>query len=121
MPLLRPSHVARLRQLVETRAMPDSCAVTRDVMTSDGFGGFTRAPATVATVPCRLRPAGQGAEQVIADRAGFQQPYAVELPTSVDARPGDRLVIAGRAFEIGGVVRAGAWSLITTAVAQELG
>jgi len=104
-----------------TLAMPDSCAIQRVTRTKDGAGGSTTATAIMATVPCRLRPAGGGDERTIADALQWVVAYTVSLPWGTDLRPADTLLIAGRTFQIGGVLRGGAYSKDYRAVCKEVG
>jgi len=104
-----------------TMAMPDSCAIQRGARTRDGAGGSTTATATVATVPCRLRPAGGGDERTIADALQWVVAYTVSLPWGTGLIPTDTLLIAGRTFQIGGVLKGGAYSKDYRAVCKEIG
>lgn len=104
-----------------TLAMPDSCAIQRATRTRDGAGGSTTATAILATVPCRLRPAGGGDERTIADALQWVVAYTVSLPWGTDLRPTDTLLIAGRTFQVGGVLQGGAYSKDYRAVCKEIG
>lgn len=119
--VLSAADVIELQALVVDLSFPDVFQVQRDTATSDNAGGYTLTPTTVASGPCRLRAVGSGAERQVADRLGWQTPYAVDLHPDVVLSTSDRLIVNGRPLEIGGVVRAGVWSMTMTAVVQEVG
>ncbi len=104
-----------------TLAMPDTCAIQRVTRTRDGAGGSTTATATVASVPCRLRPAGGGDERTIADALQWIVAYTVSVPWGTDLAPADTLLIAGRTFQIGGALKGGTYSKDFRAVCKEIG
>jgi hypothetical protein len=109
------------RDRVEEKAFPDVFRLVRETTVSDNEGGFTNTPTTIASGSCRLRAIGGGSERVVADRLGWQTPYAVDLHPDVQLRTSDQLIVNGREFEIGAITRAGAWSVIITAICQEVG
>lgn len=118
--LFTPAEVTQARTDA-TLAMPDTCAIRRVTRTKDGAGGSTTATATVATVPCRLRPAAGGDERTIADALQWVVAYTVYLPWGTDLIPADTLLINGRTFQVGGVLKGGTYSKDYRAVCKEIG
>jgi hypothetical protein len=119
--ILSSADVAELRALVQDLSFPDHFEVRRETQTPDNAGGHTTTTTTVAAGPCRLREIGGGSERLFADRLGWQQPYAVDLPPTLDLKTSDDLLVNGRAMEVGAVVRGGVWALTITAIVQERG
>lgn len=112
----------RARTITKAVAMVDTCVITTPgAPVKDGAGGTTVGDPTYVTTPCRLREAGAGTEQTIADRAGFQQPMAIDLPIDVVVSPSATIEVDGRVFEIGGVSRAGAWARKQTLIVRQNG
>lgn len=99
----------------------DTCTIQSDTEASDNAGGMAVTSASGASSPCLLRPLSGGAEQVVAERLGWSEAYAIDLPVAVAVSTDQRLVIAGRTFEIGSIAHGGAMSLIQTVIAQERG
>lgn len=107
-----------------TAALPDTGAVWRATLTSDGRGGTGQAWAAVASgVLCRLAPgvglaAGEG---LTASRLGPDASWVVTLPHDTDVGLADRLVIGTRTFEVT-FVASGRSELVSLRVAcRELG
>lgn len=112
----------RARMITRAVALVDACVITTPgVPVSDGAGGWIPGEPTYITTPCRLREAGAGTEQTIADRAGFQQPMAIDLPVDVVVSPSATIEVDGRTFEIGGVSEAGAWARKQTLIVRQNG
>lgn len=118
------AEIAEFRATLED-AFPDSVQVTRATGTTrDSRGNLTAAPVAIETTPGELRAlnALRPEERAVADRLQWAVPYAIDLPYGSQAQPSDRLVVnGGRAFEVGGVVRDGAWGLSATAIVRETG
>lgn len=120
--VLSDAEVLEFRGLVESLAMPDSYAIVRDTATVDSGGGSTTTEHTVGVGDCRVRALSGGAERAVADRLGWSMAYAVDLPYDAMLTPADRLLVNGtRVMEVGGIVDIGQWSMVRTAVAQEVG
>lgn len=119
---LSPAEVAEFRALVEG-TYPDTYEVLRDTDTPDDTGGWTTAETVSSTGACRLRPLGESAQEtIVAERLEWQVAYSIDLPYGADVTPRDRLRVNGtRTFEIGGIVRGGAWGFWATAVCRETG
>jgi hypothetical protein len=120
--IVNPRLTATLRAVSEG-LMPDSYAIVRDTAIVDTGGGTTTTEHTVGVGDCRVR-AGRlpAAEAAIADRLGWDVPYAVDLPHATSLTPSDRLLInSSRTFEIGAVVDTGTWALTKVAICREQG
>lgn len=115
---LRGGVLTRMRS-VAVASMGDTCQVVRDTLTEDGAGGQTTAPATIAAVRCGVRSVGSGNERELADKLGWTVAYAIRLPLGTDVTPADKLVVSGRTFEIGGILKNGATATAMTAICQE--
>ena len=108
--------------MVEALGFPDSYAVLRETRVSDNRGGTTVTVTSVEAGSCALRTVGnQPEERALADRLGWSVPYSVDLPFSTILTPRDDLDINGRTFEVGGVLKGGAWAMTATAIVQEVG
>lgn len=111
--------LASVRTLAE-RALPETCAITRNTPVEDAYGGETESWATAATVAARIAPTGQTpAERSIADQVQTAVTASIVLPQSADVRAGDRLVIGSRTFEVQGVVKP-SLAAVQRAVSSEL-
>ena len=88
-------------------ALPDTATITRPTRVSDGAGGFTTTPATVATAACRAarsRPReilGGEREVTLAD-------WTLTFPYGTDVQAGDTVTSSGRTFQVIGIL-AGSW------------
>lgn len=125
MTLLSPVDIASLRAVAEL-PFQDAYTLMRKPATAvvDSRGNRRNATGAdfeaVETGLCRLRMQGlQPSERIVADRLGWSAPYAIDLPVTADAVPDDQLVVAGRTFHIGGVVREGELAMLATAVCEE--
>ena len=100
---------------------PDPYEVLRTVATPDGQGGSTEVEAVVEAGGCLLTPGGTRPEELaIAERASAQAPYVVRnMPHQSGVTAHDVLRIAGRRFEVFGVLRAGATRATVTAICEE--
>jgi head-tail adaptor len=94
-------------------AMPDSAAVSRKTLTSDGQGGFTATWATASTVDCRVEAATRitPAERLVAERVAPRKLYRVTVPYDADVIAADRIVVSGTTYEVLGPFDGGAWML----------
>ena len=102
MPLaIDPQELTDMRtELAQT--WPDTALVKRrSPSASDGRGGVTGSFVTVATVACRLIPAGdQPREGAEAAKVTSVTEWTVLLPFNTGVRPGDRLEIAALTYEV---------------------
>lgn len=99
--LLSADDIAELTALDES-AMTGTAAIIRDTVASDGAGGQTATPVTVATVKCRLLE--RRFFPRVGDVAGQMQNSAnmeIHVPTGTDIRDTDRIAIGSRTFEVG--------------------
>lgn len=120
MPVLTASDMATFRGLVQDLSFHDSYALVRDTATSDDAGGTTVVEATVESGGCDLT-AGltRPDERDVAARTQAATPYVITLPYATAAVASDRLVVAGRTFEILGVLKDGFLGTDARAVCEE--
>lgn len=122
MSAIAPSLIVSLRRLAEDLALPDAYALVAAGATPDGEGGRTGAATTIEAGQCLVKPGTTNPdEREIAARQGYQAPYTILLPLATLASAEYRLVAGGREFEIGGVLRGGAWGVLARAVCAERG
>lgn len=120
MSALAAADIAGFRALAEELALPDAYTLLRATASSDGMGGQSVTTATVEGGMGLLMPgATRPEERAIADRLGYQAPYIAILPFATLATPSDRLTIAGRTLEIGGVFKGGEWGVLARLVCEE--
>ncbi len=101
---------------------PDAFTLISDSSSDDTAGGFTdTGDVVMASGFCKLRSAGSGSERSVAEKLGWQHPYVVDLPVTVIVNPAWRIMIQGRTFEIGGIVKAGNWGVQQSLVVKEHG
>lgn len=82
-------------------SLPDTAQVQRKSLMSDGVGGFTESWSIVATVPCRVSPAGRFPdERVIAERLTAKSVWTITMPAETDIKPADRVEIGLWVFEV---------------------
>jgi hypothetical protein len=102
--MLSAARLTRLRAVQEA-AMPDECAIQRRTPgVRNAYGERTERWATVATVPCRMALAptqGSGLEQVlsIGVLTGVTR-YHLTVPHGTEIRGEDRVVYAGKTYEV---------------------
>lgn len=112
--------VKRMRAREQSRYLPETVVVKRDIETSDGAGGTKTAEQTVVQPSAaldasgnlrgRVDPAGATAEErVIAEQVTAQTPYTITIAHGADVTSADRLVVGGVTYEAVGVV-AGSWT-----------
>jgi len=125
MPVLSPAEMAAFRALTVELAFADTYELlVPGAGVSDGAGGTTVGAETVAEMGTCGLTAGttRPEERAVAERAGYQSPYTIELPYATIATPAHRLRVNGaRTFAIAGVLRDGNLGITATAVCQERG
>jgi len=120
---LSTDDITELRTLTEVLSFADSYEVVRRVEIPDGRGGRTATEEVVEVGMGALATTGlQPDERETAGRLGWSSAYTLELPYDTTAEPKDRIRLNGaRMFEIGGILRGGAWGIAARAVAREVG
>jgi len=100
-------------------ALPDTCAISRKTLASDGAGGYTETWATVGSgVACRLAVARTG-ERVMADHIVHEGGFVVTLPYGTAVTPKDRILVGSRTFEVTGLA-SGSWETAVRASCSEV-
>lgn len=99
-----------------TASLPDSCTLLLDTLTSDGAGGATASPVTVATVACRVSPlrltrSSKEAEIVQAGRVTEESLWTITFPAGTTVDPRYRIGNAGREFEVVETLAPRTWEL----------
>lgn len=103
-------------------ALPDTVEVLAPSGALDSRGNRQTGTTVVATIPGALRGSNlRPDEREMAGRLGWAAAYAVDLPYDAAVQPQHRLRVNGRVFEVGAVVRDGAWGLLATAICAERG
>lgn len=99
----------------------DTYQVVRGVRTPDDAGGWNEEPGVVESGGCVLTAgATRPDERAIAERAQSSTPYVLRnLPHNTILAASDTVIVAGRTFEILGVLRTEATNVAVTAVAEE--
>lgn len=92
-------------QATLTASLPDSCDLVLDTLASDGAGGETATPATVATVACRVSPlrltrSSKDAEVIVTGRVTEESLWIITLPAGTALDPRYRIVHGSRMFEV---------------------
>jgi hypothetical protein len=105
--------------------LPDLATIQRETSTPDGGGGQTTTWPVVATdVPCRLAPLGGGElareSSAVGDRITDQATAVVTFKAGTDVTVADRIVIAGKVFDVTLVKPRGAWELTRRVECREL-
>lgn len=119
--MLTAGDIAAMRGTAES-ALPDTATLERLTSTSDGGGGFTEAWATQgAAIPCRIAPLGGGEGGNAGGRVSDETSHVVSLPAETDVTESDRLVIAGRTYEVTVVRERGEWEISRRVEAKEAG
>lgn len=102
--MLTASELSAMRSTL-TGSLADTAEIKRRTLVSDGAGGYTESWSTVATVSCRVAPAGRsGDERRIADRLTAIGAWLVTLPATTDIAVADRITVGSRTFEVAGVL-----------------
>lgn len=121
MPVLSSQDMLTFRGLVETLAFHDTYALKRDTSTPDSAGGWTTVEATVESGGCDVRAGlSQPDEREVAGRVQAAAPYVITLPYATSATGSDRLLVAGRTFEIIDVLKDGFLGVDARAVCEEV-
>lgn len=100
--------LTRMRATMQQLA-PEDWSVVRDTDASDGQGGLTRTPATVASgtaaagTGARLAAGGTQAREGRGDILAAVSPWLIVLPHGTGVTARDRVVIGSRTFEVTGV------------------
>lgn len=104
MPAVTGSELARLRADFQDAWFVEDCQITRPTRVDDGRGGYTDTWAVVSDPYLVCRRTGPNisatSEAPTADRMQSQIGWVISLPAETDVRPTDRLVIAGRTYEL---------------------
>lgn len=106
-------------ELVAARAdlatmLPDTCAIQRKTVGSDGGGGQTEIWPDLATgMPCRVTPAVaiRLGSTVAGDRLDSTTTHVITLAAGTDIRAGDRIVVSGVAYGVLVVGDGGQWEM----------
>jgi len=117
--MMPPGELASIRRAAD-RMLPDTCVIQRVTRTPDGAGGSTETWATVATMACRVSPAGQGDEHLFGGRLASVSGYVVTLPAETDVAAVDRIAWGGRTLEVAGVVGPRSYEVSRRVVAVEV-
>lgn len=118
--MLSAGELTAMRATVDA-TLPDTCVVLRRTDAPDGAGGWVPTFATVASLPCRVRPTGQitPTEQVAAARLQGRMPFTVTLPVAgadgvaTEVRETDQIrrLSDATALEVIGVNTPASWPL----------
>jgi SPP1 family predicted phage head-tail adaptor len=116
--MLTTAEITAMRATADT-ALPDVATVQRATTVSDGGGGTTTSWADVATVACRIAPAGGGEGATTGERVVDESTHIVTFPALADVTEADRLLVDGQTFNVTLVKQRGAWELSRRAEAKE--
>ena len=121
MAIFSATDIAEFAALKDELAYADDYRIERAVViATDTRNNRTFEDQTVEEGTCRLRADGiRPQERIIADRLGWTVSAAIDLPYDTLATPDDRILIQGRTFHIGGVIREGNLGIDATAVCEE--
>lgn len=115
-----PESAREVGRQVDNTGLPDLCTIERNVLTSDGGGGFDDSWVPLAiNVPCRQSPTTDGGEQVVArfrgasagDRAVDETTSLIILPPDQDITESDRIVKDGTTYDVTMVRSYGGWEV----------
>ena len=111
--MITTSMLEALRAVQES-ALPDTCAIKRKTVGArNDYGERTETWATVATVPCRMAvkaAQGSGTEQVLSVGAlTAVTRYDLTVPHGTVIRGEDRVVYAGKTYEVAAEVDDVTW------------
>lgn len=114
--------VADLRPLHDDLALPDTCDIQTQVTVKDSRGNVVGEEwQTQATVRCALEVSGiSGREYVAGSVEATDLPYIVTFPYDTDVSGANRLMIAGRTFEVEDVRQGEGFEVATTAACREV-
>lgn len=116
--MLSEAQLASMRSTA-AGALPDEAVVQRVTEVSDGGGGTTTEWADLATLACRIAPAGGGEGGQEAGRVEDETTHVVTLAAGADVTAADRLVISGVTYEVTAVRERRAWALTTRCEVKE--
>jgi SPP1 family predicted phage head-tail adaptor len=97
--MLTAGDIAGMRATADT-ALPDVATVQRATTVSDGGGGTTTSWADVATVACRIAPAGGGEGATAGERVVDESTHVISLPAEADVTELDRLIVGGQTYDV---------------------
>lgn len=98
--LLNASDLKDMRGALN-ESLPDVCQISRLTPTTDPYGSQSFVYAVFATTRCRVAPSTYlPTEQENAGRLLALTRYVITLPALTDVTEKDRLVIAGRTYEV---------------------
>jgi head-tail adaptor len=119
--VLPAGELAAMRDELEGSYMPETVEIVRVFVAGDEQGGMVETEQTIGTVAGRIGPLGsQPAEAEYAGRIGAAVGWRVTLPALVDVGARDRLRVAGRTFEVVGVLAPLSWELERHVAAVEV-
>ncbi len=87
---------------------------------SDSQGGFTTTWAASGTALCRVSPAGQGREAVVAAKLTTISPWVVTLPVNTTVSAANRVVVGTRTFEVNAVMAPMSWEVTRRVICSEV-
>jgi hypothetical protein len=120
--IFSPADIAELRTDVQDDlAFADWYRLQAEhIVSTDSRGNRVKSWVVIEAGTCQLRMLNrQTGETIIADKIGWVNPMAIDLPWDTLAAPEHRLVIDDRAFYIGVINRAGALGMNPTALCEE--
>lgn len=118
--MLTATEITEMQSTVNL-SLPDSATISRVTLTTTSLGGSSEVWATVATVACRVSPTTvSSVERETASVEMAVSPWTITLPANTDIRVTDRVVSAGRTFEVVAVQVRRSWELHTGVHAQEV-
>lgn len=103
---------------------PDTATIQRNTRTGDGGGGTVSNYASIATdVPCRVSPVGGGetgsSDTQSGDRVVQESTHVVTFAAGTDVTEADRIIVAGRTYDVTLVRTRGEWELSRRVEARE--
>lgn len=120
MPVLSSADMATFRALTEDLAYHDTYVLKHDVNTPDDAGGWTTVEQDDEGGPCDVTTGvARPDERAVAARVQATAVYVISLPYATNATASDRLLIAGRTFEIIDVLRDGFLGTDARAICEE--
>lgn len=102
----------------QAAALPDVATITRRTFVSDGMGGQTATTST-STAACRLAVASAGQAQMIAGQLSEKPAWRIAFAQGTDISSGDMISVAGRSFEVVGLLAGGSWETARVALCAE--
>lgn len=97
-------------------SLPETCTLVLDTMVSNGAGGATATPVTIATVACRVSPlrltrSSKEAEVLQTGRVTEESLWTITLPFGTVITPRHRIGAPGGEFEVVEVLAPRSWGL----------